>query len=680
VETEQLEAAAQEPVNGETPAVDPHEKALVTSWLERIQKAKNHWKDDFKRMREDMEYARHGADEAWLKANTYYVPIVPRMISLAVASLYARDPKFVSEPTKRLTLPPPLDDPAAVQAAMLTPEDPKSVGILDMLMVARQEKVKLRRFAQTVELLAAHYIRKATPKFKRQMKAMVRRAKTTGVGYLKLDFQRAYTPRPELTQQLSDNSALLERLVFLKEQLSETEDSTDIDRQMAEVRQLQERLQADPGDLAEEGPVFDFPRSTQVIPDPAITSLDGFVGADWVAVEIEWSKEKVEQKFRVDLKAMAKTDDAQPQRAAEAGKDSNGDKPEVDTVRFYEVQDRTTKTVFYVAEGHEGFLRPPAPPVVKLDRFWTIFAYVPNETEHEDKVFPLSDVHALKPTQTEYNSARQALSDHRIASAPRYLMAKGSVDEQDKARIKNSIPHDVIEVNPPPSGKAAEMIEQMKLAPIDPSLYDTEHLFNDALRISGAQQANFGALSGASATESSIAEQSRSLDISSQVDDLDDFLSEFGGALGECLLGNISEQTVQEIVGPGAVWSEFSKIQLARDMFLSTKAGSTGRPNRAAELQNLERAMTWLTQMPSVSEEPLLRKAADLLDIDYDELYLASAPSIAMRNAAPSPEAMMGGDDAPMQQGKEGGNKTPRPSEEETTHRGYPAPQAAPAA
>jgi hypothetical protein len=667
--------AATPPKTDDEYQVDPQEAALVKSWLERVRRAYAHWEPAFKRMREDQDYARYGASKEWLKSNSYYVPIVPRMIALAVAGLYARNPKFVTEPTKRLTLAPPLDDPAAVQAAMATPNDPVSMQIQDALIQARQQSVALRRFAQTVELLADHYIRKARPLFKRQMKALVRRAKTTGVGYLMLDFQRSYVPRPEITQQVQDNSEAMSRLVFLKDQVAEGEDSSDIDKQMAEATMLQESLQNDPGQIADEGPVFDFPKSNAVIPDEMCVSLDGFVGSDFIAIEYNWPCDKVEQQFGVKLQKGEYEGDGSGggKIIKPSGGDANGDEKKNANVKFYQVQDRISRTVFFISPDHCGFLRAPQPPAVKLDRFWTVFSLVFNETDHEEEIFPVSDVNALKPTQTEYNSARQSLSDHRIANAPRFMAAKGAFSPEDKKAITDAVPFSVTEVTPPLSGKIGDSLEAMKQAPIDPNLYDTEHLFTDALRMTGAQQANFGPTTGASATESSIADQTRTVDISSQQDDLDDFLSEFGNCLGEALMANVSEQTVIDIVGPGAVWSQFAMPELQKQIFLTTKAGSNGRPNRAAELANLEKAMVWLQQMPGISEEPIIRKGADLLDIDYDELYLASAPSIAARNAAANGLGDGGAND-PRAQAGQGANTVPRGSQEPTTHQTFPAP------
>ena len=67
-------------------------------------------------------------------------------------------------------------------------------------------------------------------------------------------------------------------------------------------------------------------------------------------------------------------------------------------------------------------------------------------------------------------------------------------------------------------------------APIDPNLYNTGPALQDILRVVGTQEANLGGISGGTATESSIAEASRQSTLSSASDELDDMLSEVGGA------------------------------------------------------------------------------------------------------------------------------------------------------
>ena len=62
--------------------------------------------------------------------------------------------------------------------------------------------------------------------------------------------------------------------------------------------------------------------------------------------------------------------------------------------------------------------------------------------------------------------------------------------------------------------------------------------------------------SGATATETSIAENSRMSSTSDNVDDLDEWLTEITKSGGQLMLMQLSKQTIEEIVGPGAAWPD----------------------------------------------------------------------------------------------------------------------------
>jgi hypothetical protein len=64
-------------------------------------RAEKHWKPTFERMKECRQLARHGA-ERWLDANSYVVPLIPRHINLMVSQLYAKDPRVVATPRKKI--------------------------------------------------------------------------------------------------------------------------------------------------------------------------------------------------------------------------------------------------------------------------------------------------------------------------------------------------------------------------------------------------------------------------------------------------------------------------------------------------------------------------------------------------------------------------------------------------
>jgi hypothetical protein len=116
-------------------------------------------------------------------------------------------------------------------------------------------------------------------------------------------------------------------------------------------------------------------------------------------------------------------------------------------------------------------------------------------------------------------------------------------------------------------------------------------------------------------------------------------------------------ETVIENVGPGAVWPDtaMTREQVAKDLFLGIEAGSSGRPNKAAELANFERAAPYITLIPGINPKPIGKKALDLLDIDIEEGFVEGLPSIAAMNrmAGGNPQAGAG-PDAPENQGESG--------------------------
>src|SRR5690606_23978944 len=105
------------------------------------------------------------------------------------------------------------------------------------------------------------------------------------------------------------------------------------------------------------------------------------------------------------------------------------------------------------------------------------------------------------------------------------------------------------------SGQRIEdVLQRGPTAPIDPNLYEVEQLYSDLMRTVGAQEANLGGTSNSTATESSIAENSRLATVADNVADLDKFLTDLARSTGHLLLQELDRDTVVEIAGPGAVW------------------------------------------------------------------------------------------------------------------------------
>src|SRR5690606_20297099 len=117
----------------------------------------------------------------------------------------------------------------------------------------------------------------------------------------------------------------------------------------------------------------------------------------------------------------------------------------------------------------------------------------------------------------------------------------------------------------------------------------------------GTQEALMGGLSKATATESAIAAGATNAADASSVDDLDSFLTIISRACGQIMLREYSAEKVQEIVGPGAVWPDgMTLAELANEVYLEVEAGSTGKPNQAVEVANLQRLLPLIMQLPNI--------------------------------------------------------------------------------
>jgi hypothetical protein len=156
-----------------------------------------------------------------------------------------------------------------LQEAMMTLQsgmpDPNAMSVLmdaQKVLVANQT---LDKIAKTLELLYAHEVDEQTLPFKVQMKAMIRRALTTGVGYVKLGYQRIMDRTPEINQRIADTTEKLARLEQLSADIAD--DQTDPNGpEKEQLRLLLNDLSNEQDIIVREGLVFSYPDSTSIIP------------------------------------------------------------------------------------------------------------------------------------------------------------------------------------------------------------------------------------------------------------------------------------------------------------------------------------------------------------------------------------------------------------------------------
>lgn len=687
------------PADSQQSAIDePSEarQALVKEWLGKIAKAEKHWRRKvFRQMKTNQFLAKKGATKSWIEQKKYTVAIINRHINVSVAALYARDPVPVAKPREKLwyTLWDGRADTlnAALQQASMG--DPNASAIINEIEQVRQQQQMLAKMGKTVELLFKYFTAEQDTGFRMQMKALVRRSKVCGVAYVKLAFQRVLEERPEYQSQLEDSTTQLAAV----ERLMAAQQGEEFDASSAraeELRLLVQQIQDKQYLVVREGPVFDFPRADKVIIDPACTHLKSLMGANWLATEFNFTADKIKEIYKVDVKGKAlispsKGDSEPTQADSEGFAPTNDTKPQVDTYTVYEIQDKNNGQFATVCVGYNDFLKEPAEPEVCIERFYTIFPLVFNETEDDENVYPPSDVEQLTDTQMEFNSVRQGLREHRLANRPRYVARAGMFSEEEKSRFARSAAHELIELmSLQPDAKIADLFQRLPMVGIDPNQYDVAQMLADMERVVGSQAADIGESNDATATNSSIAEQGRMKSLSENTDDLDEMLSSVAKASGELMLLQMSKQMVMEIVGPGAVWPDAppTRQETSRDLLLEIKAGSSGRPNAAAELANMERALPFLLQIPGVPPGPLRDKMLGLLNIDVEGDLADGMPSITALNAVmanqqngpPAQPQVQQGPTPQAAQGPQGALHAPAPPAPQGPQPGMPAPGPGP--
>lgn len=678
--------------------VSEADAAYAKSWCDKIKAAKEHpkTKKAFERMRVCMEIAARGGDKSWTASDDrYVVPILNRYISVSVSKLYAKNPTATWERRKRrmykvwdgkwesldaaaqevLGAMQPQVDPMTGMALPAPQPSPNSIALLMEVAAVDAQESMIDGLGETMEILHAYFMSEQASNYKSQYKALVRRAKTCGVGYVKLGFQRMMERRPEIAAQINDHTEELRRLDVLMQQAQDgkiEEHTAKAGELKAAVETLQSQLEI----ILREGPVLDFPRATEVIVDPACRHLETFTGARWIAQEFDLTHDEVKEIYDIDLKGKATA-----YKAEFVGGDDKDKIDDLERVKVYEVQYRSAGQFFTVCDGYKGFLKPPAAPDVDIERFWTIFPLIFNEVESEEELYPIPDVWQARHSQDEYNRSRQGLREHRIASLPKYFVSKGALEVEDKTKLATAAAHEIIELNALTPGQSVDsLIQPLRTVGVDPNLYEVNMHYQDVMRSLGAQEATFGGTSDETATAAAITENVQSTDTGYQVDALDDHLSDVARSMGELMLVELSTETVEEIVGPGYIWPAMpqTREELRKELMLSVKAGSSGRPNAAAELAKLERAAPYLFQLPNINPTPIVRKYLELLDMDLDATIKEGLPSVQALNQMMGrpPTAGIGVQGDPMQQGATGAQNAPvAPQNEPGGQPAFPAPE-----
>lgn len=679
----------------EEPNVREDTKQLITAWQSRLETARAHWdKKAFRRIRRDIEFAEgiQWEGQTELDDDRYRANIVQRHILTSVAALYAKNPTSVAK--KRKTLDHKIWDEetesilsamANVQAGIETPED---LMLISDFNSGEEYRHLVKRIGKTLEISWHWAIEDQIPTFKESLKALVTEVITAGVSYIKVGYRKPGSLKPEDAQKASNSQMRLKVLIGLLDD-SEQDDFDQDDPRYAEMRQLIADIQNNPPTPQDEGLVYDFPSSDSIIVDPKCKRLRDFYGANWIAEQHVMDRDEIREVYGVDVDMHARTVEEETRDNQEipppSGAELDAEQLSKDEHYVWQVWDKRTGLTFTICDGYPDYLVVPRSPEISIEGFWPIRALIFNSLTTKKSIFPTSDVSLLAPMQKDYNRSREGLREHRYANRPRYLSRKGALTEDNKAELENPEPHTTVEVQANDDQPLERLVVPLQHAPIDLNMYETNSAMDDVSRVGGMQNSDFGvveAQSKSTATGQSIAEGSRMSSLQSRIDDLDTFLTWVTRVSGQLLLEHQSEERAREIAGVGAVWPKLDRASIRRELHLNVKTGSSGRPNQAVDVSNMERMGPLLVQMPTISPEWMARKLIETLDpsADFTEAIASGIPSITAMNAEAARAATQPatGDPStdPAAQGAQGARNAPSSGGSEGAQGGVAGPAA----
>jgi hypothetical protein len=545
------------PGAGKDPEVPDAEKALAQTWQKKVKHAKKLAEDRNKALKVLRQYVNGEQHDDGAKGL-----VRTNLIFATIASLlpyvYAKDPDLAVSPSE------------AVQDG-------------------QYEVVK--RFCKTLELVLRRLLVK-DGRLKKRAKSNVRATMTTGVGWLKVLYQRDYKTDPIIQNRIADIQDNIKRMEYLSSEVA-SDNAADREAKKAELVEQLKALQAHIEVAVAEGMVIDrVMTEDMLVLDDAIRDFDMYQQARALAHGIWFSKESYAEMFGHDAPTGATT----YKQPSEEKDGKSGEDLGAEFVRVWEIWDRISQTIYTMVEGASGFCRPPYQPRRQGERWYPFFALGFNLVDGQ--FMPLSDVALLKELQDEYNTTRTNFAEHRAENIPGTVVRSGGqLTPEDIERIKNRKINETIIVEGDGNRPLSDDIQNISGTAIDPAVYDVTPIRSDMDMVAGIGDASRSNLiQPKTATEAEIMREGLMSRTAERQDANEDFMQEICQYSAEILLQELTTAQVQRIAGVAYTWPVMSKNEIFDLVNIEIRAGSTGKPNRMRERQQ------WLEFLPRLQE------------------------------------------------------------------------------
>jgi len=484
--------------------------------------------------------------------------------------------------------------------------------------MARDER---KRFGETLELLVSRAWQLA--ELKEEIRATIGGSLTTAIGWVKATWQEDAGMDPLTVKKINSLQENIARIEELRKQAADPSCTPSLDQLQQQIVEEQTALNAAKEVVTARGLVVDYVYSEDMTVPMGVTRITKTSSTPWLAHRIFmselaakamapdisaecWEKAKRYSQRKPRVRVMVDIDNhpswglATAEQASQFSQSSDGTTAEFnesnsgDFLCFHEIWDKEGGVIRLVCEGVDRYIRPPHAPEVPVTRFFPFYPIAPVEADGQR--YPQSLVQRSYGLQDERNARLSALKQARSRTKQGILGNAGLLDKDEADKIKVSVIGEITYIHGIDNTPIQNIFMEKPTIRIDPALYETESIDRNIERIWGIQQAMQGSVRvEQTATESEIQAGAFTSKTAFMREPLENALGEIATSTAEMLLQRLTYQDAVTYAGPGAVWPEAASVSdLASLVTVSIKAGSTGKPNLAAERN------AWAQTMPLV--------------------------------------------------------------------------------
>jgi hypothetical protein len=519
--------------------------------------------------------------------------------------------------------PAPPDPSTGVDATQLQPTqtvnpmDPQVQQLVQQIMQPYQQKRDdAKQFADTMEVVVQKFW--DTAKLKNCGKRVVRSGLSVGTGWMKAQWVERMGVDLTVRQQIMDLKEQIARMTENAKVIAEDEVS-DIDSRKAELEQQLAGIEGKDQVVEARGFMCEFVPAQDVQVSPEVDLAD-YCNARWLAHHTyptmeqacadypdqdDKIREKAQRYFPVQPKDMKPGDtgyierqymgegnstavpsDAEAFRSTDQQGTTSGQMDKEPCVHVIEIYDRLTTNVITLIKGLAGYAKKPFVPSIASTRGHPLFllgvGYI-DGSRH-----PRSLISRTSAILDEYNAVRTNYREARRRAIPKTAydatnLEKDEIDKLAQATIGEMVPIKQIDPTKPLSNALVPIAYNQ----IDMALFDTQVILSELEQCWGVAEALAGAQQQVkTATEAELQNTGTHTRLGFIQDEIDAVFSDLAQYTAELALQALSDQEVQEIAGPWALWPEGMTIEdMGVTLSIGVQAGSSGKPNSALQMQ-----------------------------------------------------------------------------------------------